>query len=218
MPQTIANRIRPVGIAALALLLAGLLLAACGSSSSSSSTTTASASASASTGSTTGPGSRGFAGRFTAVRECLAKDGITLPARKAGQNNGGPAGAGGLLGGSTGGSAGGPKLPAGVTRAKFDEAIKKCGGSGQFGGGFKRRGSLLQNASYRAALTKFASCMKENGVNVPAPNTSGSGPIFSTKGLNTSSASFRSAETKCYPILRSATAPPAGGSPGSSTG
>jgi len=214
MPQTISNRIRPVGIAALALLLAGLLLAACGSSSSTSSTATASTNASASTRSTPGSGSGGFAGRFKAVRECLAKDGITLPARKAGQSNGGPAGAGGLLGGSVGPSAGGPKLPAGVTRAKFDEAIKKCGGSGRFGGGFKRRGSLLQNPSYRAALTKFASCMKENGVNVPAPNTSGSGPIFNTKGLNTSSAGFRSAETKCYAILRSAIAPPAGGAPG----
>jgi hypothetical protein len=211
MPQTIGDRIRPVGIAALALLLAGLLLAACGSSSSTSSSATASASAGAAAGATPGRGPA----RFNAIRECLAKDGITLPARKAGQNNGGPAGAGGLLGGSTGRPKGAQKLPAGVTRAKFDEAIKKCGGPGQFGGSFKRRGSLLQNPSYRAALTKFASCMKESGVSVPAPNTSGSGPIFSTKGLNTSSASFRSAETKCYPILRSAIVPPAGGSPGS---
>jgi len=215
MSQTIGNRVRPLGVAALGLLLAGLLLAACGSSSSTSSTTAASAGASASTGSAPGTGPGGFAGRFKAVRECLAKDGITLPARKPGQNNGGPGGAGGLLGGSPGTSTGSQKLPAGVSRTKFDEAIKKCGGTGQFGGGFKRRGSLLQNPAYRAALTRFASCMKENGVNVPAPNTSGTGPIFSTKGLNTSSASFRSAEAKCYSILRSAVRPPAGAAPGS---
>lgn len=209
MPQTISDKLRPIGAAALALLLAGLLLAACGSSSSSSSATTASSNASAST-TAPGGGAGRFAGRSKALRECLAKDGITLPTRKPGQNNGGP---GGLLGGA----AAGPKLPAGVSRAKFDEAIRKCGGTGRFGG-FKGRGSQLQSPTYRAALVRFAACMREAGVNVPAPNTSGSGPVFSTKGLDTASASFRTAETKCYPILRSAIVPPAGGGPAPGTG
>ena len=43
--------------------------------------------------------------------------------------------------------------------------------------------------------------MRENGVDVPAPNTSGNGPIFDTKGLNTASAQFRTAESKCSGYL-----------------
>ena len=33
--------------------------------------------------------------------------------------------------------------------------------------------------------------MRENGVNLPAPNTSGNGPVFNTKGIDTSSATFK---------------------------
>jgi hypothetical protein len=87
-----------------------------------------------------------------------------------------------------------------VTRAQLQAAIKKCGAGGEF----RRGGGRLQNPAYQAALTKFAACMRENGVNVPAPNTSGNGPIFSTKGLNTTSAQFRSAELKCRSDLAGA--------------
>ncbi len=72
----------------------------------------------------------------------------------------------------------GLQLPKGVTRAQYEAAIKKCGG-----GSFAGRGARFNSPAYKAALTKFAACMRENGVNVPAPNTSGSGPIFDTKGL-----------------------------------
>ena len=61
--------------------------------------------------------------------------------------------------------------------------------------------------------------MRENGVNVPTPNISGNGPVFSTKGLDTSSAKFRAAEQKCSSLLRIARpgaqgAPPAAGQSG----
>ena len=82
-----------------------------------------------------------------------------------------------------------------MTRAQYEAAIKKCGGGGvrgQF-----NRGGRLKNPAYLAALTKFAACMRENGVNVPAPNTSGNGPIFDTKGIDTHSAQFEAAEKKC---------------------
>jgi hypothetical protein len=46
--------------------------------------------------------------------------------------------------------------------------------------------------------------MRENGVSLPTPNTSGKGPVFNTKGLNTSSATFKSAESKCQSDLRGA--------------
>ena len=195
----ISNRRKPAVTAVLAVpivLLACLGLAACGSSSGSS-TTSASSSSSASA---TTPGSTGATGagatRFKALRECLQQNGITLPQRTTGQNRhrpGGPGGAGGFLGGGAGAGAGGPKLPSGVTRAQYQAAIKKCGG-GAFPGGAAAR---LKNPTYLAALTRFAACMRKNGVNVPTPNTSGGGPIFDTKGINTASSQFRTAGSKC---------------------
>jgi hypothetical protein len=187
------------------LLLACLGLAACGGSSKSSSSTSASAAATASTGGAAAQGPTGAGGgRFKAIRECLQKNGITLPQRTPGTPR--TPGAGGFLGG------GGPQLPKGVTRAQYEAAVKKCGGRA-LGGGLNR----LKSPVYRQALAKFATCMRENGVNVPQPNTSGSGPVFNIKGLNTASATFKAAESKCSADLRSTLRPgpgaagPAGG-------
>ncbi len=211
MPHLNSNRRKPAASAAavLVLLLACLGLAACGSSSgSSSSTTSASAPATTTTGAK-GPNS----GRFTAIRECLQKNGITLPQRTPGQRRP-PGGAGGFLGGG-GGAAGAPSSPKGVTRAQYEAVLKKCGAA-NFAGGAGRR---FNSPAFKAALVKFASCMRENGVHIPAPNTSGSGPVFSSKGLNTSSPKFQAAEVKCRSDLRTAfrrgagtggKAPPAG--------
>src|SRR5271165_2703534 len=200
---------RPTQAAAAALLLvpASLLLAACGSSSSSSTTTTAATSASASTTVPVRPvPPGGFAGRFNALRECLAKNGINLPKRTPGQR---PTPGLGLLGTGVGPN-GAPRLPAGVTRAQYEAALKKCGGGR---GGFFRRpggGARLSSPAFQQALDKFAACMRENGENVPAPNTSGKGPIFNTSGLNTSSPQFRAAAAKCSADLRSSFAAPGG--------
>lgn len=205
MPHLNSNRCKPAASAAavLVLLLACLGLAACGSSSgSSSSTTSASAPATTTTGAK-GPNS----GRFAAIRECLQKNGITLPQRTPGQRRP-PGGAGGFLGGG-GGAAGGPSLPKGVTRAQYEAVLKKCGG-GNFAGGAGRR---FNSPAFKAALAKFASCMRENGVHIPAPNTSGTGPVFSSKGLNTSSPKFQAAEVKCRGVLRSSFRSRAGGAP-----
>ncbi len=220
MPHTHANRRKHATVAAtlLVLLLVALGLAACGSSSSgSSSTSAAAASASGSTGTgakgsgAKGPGAKGpNAGRFAAIRECLQKNGITLPKRTPGQPRPPYGGAGGFLGGAPG--AGGPQLPKGVTRAQYEAAIKKCGG-GNFTAG---RGARFKSPAFKAALMKFATCMRQNGVNVPAPNTSGSGPVFDTKGIDTASAQFKTAEVKCQSDLRGAfqRGPGAGGAPG----
>jgi hypothetical protein len=213
MSHTDSNRRKPAaaGAVVLVLLLACLGLVACGgSSSSSSSATTATTSAS------TGTGAKGpNAGRFAAIRECLQKNGITLPKRTPGQKR--PyGGAGGFLGGGAGGSgaAGGPQLPKGVTRSQYEAALKKCGG-GAFAG---RGGARFKSPAFQAALAKFATCMRENGVNVPAPNTSGSGPVFDTKGIDTTSAQFKAAEAKCRSDLTGAfrRGGGAGGSPSAS--
>jgi hypothetical protein len=202
MPQTISSRPRriPTAAAVILVVLASLALAACGGSSNSSSTTTTSTNASARTpSSTTGktPGAAG--GRFSALRECLQKSGITLPKFTPGQRP----------------SPGTHHsfLPKGVTKAQYEAAIKKCGGPSIFGGGRSR----FNTPAFKQAVAKFAACMHENGVNVPKANTSGTGPVFSSKGLDTSSAQFKAAEAKCRPDLSGALrgAPGAHPAPGS---
>jgi hypothetical protein len=196
MPQRRNIRSKPAA-AVLSLLLVSLLLVACGGSSSST-TTTATTNVAAATSTNGGRGA--FAGRFAAVRECLAKNGITLPKRTPGQAR--PLG--GLLGGVR-------QLPKGVTQAQYDAALHKCGLNRPNRGGVTSR---LASPAYKLALANFAACMRQNGENLPVPNTSGKGPIFNTTGINTSSATFQAAAAKCSAILRSSFAP---GSPGSGT-
>lgn len=185
-------------------------LVACGSSGGTSSSTTASTSSTA---------ARPAAGRFAALRTCLQKNGITLPQRTPGQRpRGGAGGPGGLLGGGSGAPKGGPKLPAGVTSAQYQAALKKCGG----GTGFARGGAggRLNSGAFRQALTKLSTCMRQSGIDLPTPNTSGKGPVFNTKGLNTSSSKFKTAYAKCQSTLRGSFrgqpggGAPAGGAPG----
>jgi hypothetical protein len=219
MPTTSIKSRKPALAVLLTLILASLGLAACGGSSSSSSTGTTAKTATSASAQTGGRNS----GRFAALRACLQKNGITLPQRTPGAGRrpgaGGPGGAGGAGGGFFGGGAG-AQLPKGVTRAQLQTAMAKCGGSGAFG-----RGGRANNPAFRQSLAKFAACMRQNGVNLPAPSTSG-GPVFSTKGLNTRSKAFMAADTKCQSLLRGSFrggggasgsangAPGAGGPPG----
>lgn len=205
MPHIANKRLKPAAATILVVLLAGLLLAACGGSSKSSSSTAATTSAAAGN-------ARAAAGsRFGALRSCLQKNGITLPNR-APEGSGAP-GAGSAAPGGAGGfvPGGGPQLPKGVTRAQLQAAVKKCGGKGfgRFGGA--GRGGRGQ---FAARYTKFATCMRDNGVNLPAPNTTGNGPVFNTKGIDTTSAAFKAADAKCMKELAPAGAPgAAGGAP-----
>jgi hypothetical protein len=206
MPQLSNRRKRtPTAVAVVLLALASVLLAACGGSSTSSSSTT-STSAAATTPTTSAPGKLPGAanpGRFLALRECLKKNGITLPQRTPGQGPG------------AGGPGSGPTLPAGVSRAQYEAILKKCGGG--FAGGRGKLGKLgarFSSPEAKKALTKFAACMRENGIKIGEPNTSGKGSIFNTKGISTNTAAFAAAETKCRSDLRGAF----GGSPGAGAG
>jgi hypothetical protein len=223
MPHPNTRSRKPAAAAVIVLLLACVGLAACGGSSSkTSSSANAASTATASTGtastgtsstgsSTSAPGARRGGARFAAMRECLEKNGITLPKRTSG--SGRPTGAaGGFLGGGAG--AGGLQLPKGVTRAQYEAALKKCGGHVFTGGG---RGGFTNNPVFKTALTKYAECLRHNGVNVPAPNTSGNGPVFDTKGVNTSSPQFKTATAKCRSTLTGAFRRP-GGAGGPSPG
>jgi hypothetical protein len=198
-----SHRTRPLTAVAL-IVLAALLLVACGGSSTSSTASSTTSSA------TTKAGGNAPGGRFTALRECLKKEGITLPQRVPGKTGQGapPPGSAAPFAGQ------GPRqVPPGVSRAKFEAAMKKCGGGSTTAGGAGATGRL-HNPTFTKALTAFATCMRQNGVNVPSPNTSGKGPIFSTKGLDTGSAKFRTAQQKCSSLLNVARPGGQGGPPG----
>lgn len=204
---------RPLTVALAAVALAALGLVACGGSSGTPSAGSQKATvASAATGQadsksqsgatngnpggpTGGTGPQGvFRDRGTrpavgAFRECLRRNGVTLPS--------GPGGARGLF-------LGGANLPKGVTRAQLRAAMRACLPRGGFlarragaGPGARR----FSSPRFRSALSDFAACLRQHGVNVPAPNTSGNGPVFSTKGLNTSSPQFRAATAQCRSAL-----------------
>jgi hypothetical protein len=79
------------------------------------------------------------------------------------------------------------------------------GAKGPHAGGPERGGlakpsvvkAAVATPALKRAFTKFATCMRESGVNFPLPNTSGKGPIFSAKGVDIRSAKFKAAEVKC---------------------
>ena len=198
MPQSSSRKPKTAIAAALVLILASLALAACGSSSTSSSSST---NASATTSTAAGGSLKAGGARFTAIRGCLQKAGITLPKRTPGQQT--PTGGGFLAGGA-------PQLPKGVTAAQYQAAIRKCGGFPRGGGRFGGPTSRINNPAFKQALAKFAKCLGENGVKVPAPNTSGKGPIFNTQGLDVNSAKFKAAQTKCSGVLRNTFRPSPG--------
>jgi hypothetical protein len=199
---------RRLAVLALALV-AGTLLLACGSSSSNSTGATTAASAATSSGtsssgtSTPGtqlPNGRRRGARLAALRECLKKAGIALPTRQPGTRpNGTPGNGGDFL-----------KLPKGESQTKFEAAIQKCGGSAAHFGSRARFGG----AAFKASLVKFAACMRQHGVNLPAPNTKGNGPLFDTKGIDTTSSAFVTARSRCESLLARDAAPGAGEPPG----
>jgi hypothetical protein len=200
---------RPFATISASVALAMLTLSACGSSGSSTTTHANAAAAlnalrARSGQATTGGGPTGKSGsptgksgspmprpRFTAMRECLLKHGVQIPT-----------GTGAGLGLFRDGA----KPPNGVTRAQLQAAARKCLGvlgAGAAGAGrarFRRAGG----AGFRHALSAFAACLRKNGIPVPTPNTSGNGPIFSTKGIDTASAKFRAATAKCRSALTGA--------------
>jgi hypothetical protein len=180
--------------AVLALLVSCVLLAACGGSSKGSSTSatqastpTSSTGASSSPTATT-PAHSAVEAALAPYRECIKKQGITLPKGNTGS-----------------------RLPSGVTRAQYEAAAKKCHVPlGVFESSPTGPRRPITSAA-RQRLIKFAACMRENGVNLP-PSTPGR-PLYYPSGVNLSSAQFRAALLKCFPLTHGASK---GATPGSS--
>ena len=190
------------------LALSGLI-AACGSASGSSNTTTSSTTASAAAGGAGGPN----AGRRAALTACLKQHGVTLPARPAGAGGGPPPGAGGSSGSGTGtngttGTTGTGTTGTGTTprrgffgggggfanNPKLRAAFQACGARFGFGGaqGFRARLS-------RANITKYVTCVRQHGYNLPNPNFSGKGPVFPANIRG--NAKFQAASRACQSLL-----------------
>lgn len=59
----------------------------------------------------------------------------------------------------------------------------------------------LATPAYRTALQAFAACVRRHGVPLPAPNTTGHGPVFSAKGIDIHTGRFREALAACRGLL-----------------
>jgi hypothetical protein len=61
--------------------------------------------------------------------------------------------------------------------------------------------------NFRQALTRFASCLRQDGVDISAPSSKGNGPLLNTRGIKTNTPQFRAASAKCRTVLFSALRP-----------
>jgi hypothetical protein len=175
--------------AALAIptaIVVSLALAACGGSSSTTAKKTTSVPIGVPNAAQINKGASNF-------RACLEAHGVKLPA-----------GGAGVLGGLIGPGA---KLPPGVTRQQAQSALRTCGAGalprGRFTPGASGKLNLTSPGA-KLAFERFATCLHEKGVNVGAPNLSGKGAIFGTKGLNLKDPKFRAAARECAATLRTA--------------
>ena len=192
---------------AVVLLALGGLIAGCGSGSSTSttsSTTTASAAA----------GGGASSSQRAALAACLKQHGVTLPARPPGAPNGPPGSGGSNDGTGTGTTGTGTGTGTGTTgtgttprrgffgggrgfanNPKLRAAFQACGAKFGFrGGGQGFRGRLS-----RTAVTKYVSCVRQHGYNLPSPNFSGKGPIFPAN-IRTNK-KFQTASRACQSLL-----------------
>ncbi len=185
---------------------AALLIAACGGSSSASTTKSAASSTAAAT-STAG------AGRFAALRACLSKHGITIPARRPGAGHGffgtgtAPTGTAPTGTAPTGtaptGTAPGRGFFGATANPKLAAALKACGASFPAGGFRGGAGGFHRPTFTRATLERFVACVRRNGYpQMPEPSASpkATGGLFPSSIQ--SSAKFKAASVKCIDILR----------------
>jgi hypothetical protein len=169
------------------------------SSTTPSGTTTPGGSTASTTPSTsTAPGQTGTPG-MAAIRACLAKKGITLPEKHPLAD---------------------AHLPSGMSHAQLYEEVQRCAGGllppgrGHFhrfpgAAGPKGFHNPFNNPRFHTVLARFSACLRQHGIDVGEPNTSGKGPIFDTKGINTGSPQFKAATAECRSTLLGALRPTA---------
>lgn len=112
------------------------------------------------------------AARTTALKRCLRRHGVTASA-------------------PTGAASGGPAA------ARYRSALHSCTAAPAPS---PAHGQLATPA-YRTALRAFAACVRRHGVPLPAPNTTGRGPVFSARGVDIRTSRFREAIAGCRGLL-----------------
>lgn len=127
--------------------------------------------------------------------QCLRDNGVTIP-DNAGQNGGGGA-------------------PQNIDRSKLQSAMKACQKFQQSAVG---NISQSQRQEFRDAFTKFASCMRQQGVEVPDVGAGGGGggpPAGGGAQINRNDPKFKAAQTACQNKLPKGIG---GGGPGGGPG
>jgi hypothetical protein len=71
--------------------------------------------------------------------------------------------------------------------------------AGNGGGSSAPKAHAPTSAQATAVLVRFAECLRHSGLNIPAPNTSGTGPVIDLKGLDAKNQQTRTAVAKCQP-------------------
>jgi hypothetical protein len=160
-------------------MLAGVVIAACGGSSNSSSTSAGVAAKAATAGGTSSRPSAQVQREITKARQRLEKRDVGV--RECLQK-------GGISTATKLGIQVSSQPPKGMTHAQYEAFVNKCG-------------AHVENPVLRQAGAKFAACMRENGVNYPAPGTSAA---LGAKGLNTTSSAYKKALAKCRSVLSNA--------------
>jgi hypothetical protein len=59
-------------------------------------------------------------------------------------------------------------------------------------------------------VTKYVACVDQHGFKLPAPNFTGTGPVFSSSQVSQSDPKFIAASKECASLLQFAPAAPAG--------
>lgn len=166
------------GLSCAALVTVGCLLAGCGSSSSGSRSTSTTTTA-ARTGATSSHPSAQVQREIKKARQRREKRDVAV--RECLQK-------GGISPVTKLGIQVSSQPPKGMTHAQYEAFVSKCG-------------AHIENPVLRQALAKFAACMRENGVNYPAPGT---GAALGAKRLDTTSSTYKKALAKCRSVLSNA--------------
>jgi hypothetical protein len=102
---------------------------------------------------------------------------------------------------------GGTSKTVAVTRTTVHTVISTSTSTRSASASTKTQRSTASNAALgwnappiRHALQRFAACMRDHHIDLPPPNTSGKGQLFSERHLNMASPDFARAYKTCLPL------------------
>lgn len=188
------------GLLVMGAVLAAIVAAGCGGSSdeSTSTETAASTSGEAEAGGTPSAGGPGGFEIDDEAQACLEEQGVELPEMGAGgpPEGGAPPSGEPPQGGPPEGFEGGEEM---------QKAFEECGIEAPQGGG--PGGPPADSPEFEVSIEDYVACVRENGYDLPDPNLSGEGPVFSEAEVDQSDPKFKAASEECQSLI----AAPGGG-------